>query len=133
LIVEDEPGVRALARDTLQRRGYSVLEARHGIEALVIGDQHPGTIHLLMADVVMPQMNGREVAERLLRVRPKVKVLYVSGYTENAIVHHGVLAPGTNFLQKPFTPDDLSEKVREVLDSQAENPSMNCLGSEVSG
>ena len=133
LIVEDEPGVRALARDTLQRLGYSVLEARHGIEALVIGDQHPGTIHLLMADVVMPQMNGREVAERLLRVRPKVKVLYVSGYTENAIVHHGVLAPGTNFLQKPFTPDDLSEKVREVLDSQAERPSMNCLGREVSG
>src|SRR5438093_1601653 len=133
LIVEDEPGVRALARDTLQRRGYSVLEARHGIEALVIGDQHPGTIHLLMADVVMPQMNGREVAERLLRVRPKVKVLDVSGFTENAIVHHGVLAPGTNFLQKPFTPDDLSEKVREVLDSQAERPSMNCLGREVSG
>ena len=133
LIVEDEPGVRALARDTLQRRGYSVLEARHGIEALVIGDQHPGTIHLLMADVVMPQMNGREVAERLLRVRPKVKVLYVSGYTEDAIVHHGVLAPGTNFLQKPFTPDDLSEKVREVLDTQAETPPMTCLGKEVSG
>jgi two-component system cell cycle sensor histidine kinase/response regulator CckA len=118
LIVEDEPGVRALARDTLRRHGYFVLEARHGIEALMIGSQHPGSIHLLMADVVMPQMNGREVAECLLRVRPEVKVLYMSGYTEDAIVHHGgVLTPGTNFLQKPFTPDSLVDKVREVLDA----------------
>ncbi len=133
LVVEDEPGVRALARDTLRMRGYSVLEARHGIEALVIGSQYPGTIHLLMADVVMPQMNGREVAERLLRVRPEVKVLYVSGYTEDAIVHHGVLAPGTNFLQKPFTPDVLADKVREVLNAQPERPPMNCLERKASG
>ncbi len=133
LIVEDEPGVRALARDTLRMRGYSVLEARHGIEALVIGSQHPGTIHLLMADVVMPQMNGREVAERLLRVRPEVKVLYMSGYTEDAIVHHGVLTPGTNFLQKPCTPDALADKVREVLDAQPERPPLNCLERKASG
>lgn len=117
LIVEDEPGVRALVRDTLRRHGYFVLEARHGIEALMIGSQHPGSIHLLMADVVMPQMNGREVAEGLLRVRPDVKVLYMSGYTEDAILRHGVLTPGTNFLQKPFTPESLVEKVREVLDA----------------
>jgi len=121
LVVEDEPGVRALVRDTLRMRGYSVLEARHGIEALVIGGQHPGPIHLLMADVVMPQMNGREVAERLLRVRPDIKVLYVSGYSEDAIVHHGVLTPGTNFLQKPFTPGALADKVREVLDAQPQS------------
>ncbi|MEK6619010.1 MAG: response regulator, partial [Nitrospirota bacterium] len=117
LLVEDEPGVRTLVRDTLRLHGYTVLEARHGIEALLIGTQHAGLIHLLLTDVVMPQMGGREVADRLVPARPSLKVLYMSGYTENAVVHRGVLNPGTAFLQKPFTPDLLVCKVREVLDA----------------
>jgi len=117
LLVEDEPGVRALARDALQLQGYTVLEARHGIEALLIGHQHAGPIHLLVTDVVMPQMSGREVVKQLVAQRPSLKTLYVSGYTENAIVHHDILDPGTFFLPKPFTPDALARKVREVLDA----------------
>jgi CheY-like chemotaxis protein len=118
LLVEDEPGVRALVRDTLMLQGYTVLEARHGIEALMIGTQKTGVIHLLLTDVVMPQMGGREVADRLLAARSDLRVLYMSGYTENAVVHRGVLNPGTAFLQKPFTPDLLVYKVREVLDAE---------------
>ena len=118
LLVEDEPGVRALVRDTLRLQGYTVLEARHGIEALMIGTQETGVIHLLLTDVVMPQMGGREVADRLLAARSDLRVLYMSGYTENAVVHRGVLNPGTAFLQKPFTPDLLVYKVREVLDAE---------------
>ena len=115
LLVEDEPGVRELVRDALRLHGYTVLEARHGIEALLVGNQHPGTIHLLITDVVMPQMSGREVADCLRPIRPGIKVLYMSGYTENAVIHHGVLDPGTSFLQKPFTPDTLLQKVGDVL------------------
>ncbi len=117
LLVEDEPGVRALVRDTLRMQGYTVLEARHGIEALLVSKQHTGPIHLLMTDVVMPQMSGREVADRLFVTRSDLRVLFMSGYTENAIVHHGVLHPGTAFLQKPFSPESLARKVREVLDA----------------
>ncbi|WP_447975046.1 ATP-binding protein [Nitrospira sp. Kam-Ns4a] len=116
LLVEDEPGVRMLVRDTLELQGYTVLEARHGIEALVLSSRHPGPVHLLLTDVVMPQMSGREVAAQLLAARPDVKVLYMSGYAENSVVHHGILDPGTAFLQKPFTPDVLVRRVREVLD-----------------
>ncbi len=116
LLVEDEPGVRTLVRDTLSIHGYTVLEARHGIEALLVGSQHGGSIHLLLTDVVMPQMSGGELADQLRRVRPALAVLYMSGYTENAVVQHGVLAPGTAFLHKPFTPDELARKVRSVLD-----------------
>lgn len=123
LLVEDEPGVRALARETLQLQGYTLLEARHGIEALLASNQHPGPIHLLVTDVVMPQMSGREVAGYLVAQRLNLKVLYMSGYTENAIVHHGVLDPGTFFLQKPFTPEALAHKVREVLDAAGRLPS----------
>ncbi len=117
LLVEDEPGVRALVRDTLRMHGYTVLEARHGIEALLTAKQHTGPIHLLMTDVVMPQMSGREVADRLFVTRSDLRVLFMSGYTENAIVHHGVLHPGTAFLQKPFSPESLARKVRDVLDA----------------
>jgi len=116
LLVEDEPEVRWLVRDMLQRLGYTVLEARHGIEAQVLGIQHQGPIHLLITDVVMPQMSGREIAERLTSEHPETKVLYMSGYTDDAVVRHGVLTADIAFLQKPFTPEALARKVREVLD-----------------
>jgi len=117
LLVEDEESVRDLAYFILLEKGYRVLPARHGAEAIQIGEQQTGPIHLLLTDVVMPGgMSGRELAERLKRLRPGLKVLYMSGYTDNAIVHHGVLEPGTAFLQKPFAPDTLARKVRETLD-----------------
>jgi PAS domain S-box-containing protein len=118
LLVEDEPGVRVLVRETLQLYGYKVLEARHGYEALLIEQDYLNPIHMLISDVVMPQMSGREVADRLASARRDLKVLYISGYTEAAVIHHGVLDPGTAFLQKPFAPDDLVRKVREVLDAE---------------
>ena len=118
LLVEDEPEVRWLVRDMLQHLGYTVLEARHGIEAQVLSIQHAGPIHLLITDVVMPQMSGREIAEQLTSEHPETKVLYMSGYTDDAVVRHGVLAAEIAFLQKPFTPEALARKVREVLDGQ---------------
>ena len=122
LLVEDEGAVRELARDILETSGYAVLEARHGDEALEICERHSGTIHLMLTDVVMPGMNGRELAEQLARLRPETKVLYTSGYTDNAVVLHGVLDGRAVFLQKPFTPDALSRKVREVLDHPDRQP-----------
>jgi CheY-like chemotaxis protein len=116
LLVEDEEGVRTLARLVLQQHGYAVLEARDGVEAAQICQRHPGTIHLLVTDVIMPRMSGRQVASHLAPMRPSMKVLYLSGYTDDAIVHHGVLDPDTPFLQKPFTTDALLRKVREVLE-----------------
>src|SRR5437016_2581872 len=118
LLVEDEPEVRWLVRDMLRHLGYTVLEARHGIEAQVLSIHHPGPIHLLITDVVMPQMSGREIAEQLTSEHPETKVLYMSGYTDDAVVRHGVLAAHMAFLQKPFTPESLARKVREVLDGQ---------------
>jgi CheY-like chemotaxis protein len=117
LLVEDEPSVRDLALRLLKQQGYKVLEAANGEEALRVVQEHIGErIHLLLTDVVMPQMGGKELANQLKLLRPDVKVLYTSGYTDDAIVHHGVLEPGTHFLQKPFSPQTLSHKVREVLD-----------------
>jgi two-component system cell cycle sensor histidine kinase/response regulator CckA len=119
LLVEDEPGVRNLVRDTLKEDGYIVLEANNSAEALLLSEQHPGPIHLLFTDVVMPGLSGRQLAERLLPQRPGLKILYMSGYTDDAIVRHGVLEPGVVFLHKPFTPQILTRKVREVLDGIA--------------
>ena len=118
LLDEDEPGVRALVSETLQAYGYTVLEARHGIEALLIGTQFTGPLSLLMTDVVMPQMSGREVADRLMPLRPRMKVLYTSGYTDEAVVHHGVENAEQDFLPKPFTPEGLVRKIRDLLDRQ---------------
>ncbi|HXZ27734.1 MAG TPA: PAS domain S-box protein [Terriglobales bacterium] len=118
LLVEDEDGVRALVHEVLRKNGYTVLQARHGGEALLLCERHAGTIHLLLTDVVLAQMSGHELALRLSALRPDMKVLYMSGYTDEAIVHHGVLEPGTAFLQKPFTTEALARKVRAVLDTQ---------------
>jgi CheY-like chemotaxis protein len=116
LLVEDEDAVRALAREVLRRHGYVVIEARHGLDALRTAEQHQDQIHLLITDVVMPHMSGRDLAQRLAEIRPAMKVLFMSGYTNHAVVHRD-LTPGSAFLQKPFTPDILARKVRSVLDA----------------
>jgi len=119
LLVEDEPCFRALTRELLEMLGYTVLEAEDVADALRIAERHAGTIHLLITDVVMPRMNGRTLATAIQDFRPHIKVLYMSGYTDNVIMHQGVLDPGTPFLQKGFTPSRLARKVREVLDPPA--------------
>jgi two-component system, cell cycle sensor histidine kinase and response regulator CckA len=117
LVVEDESAVRGLVYQVLKRSGYNVLEAQHGAEALRIVLQHPGPIHLLLTDLVMPLMGGRDLAKRLLSMRKDIKVLYMSGYADDSAIRQGELEPGTDFIQKPFSPDSLSRKVRGVLDS----------------
>jgi PAS domain S-box-containing protein len=122
LLVEDEEIVRDMAREILQESGYHVLEAKHGQEALLVADQHRGPIHLMLSDVVMPQMSGRQLAEQLAPLRAEMRVLYMSGYTDDAIVHHGVLDAGMAFIGKPFTPKTLAIKVRETLSAAVEIP-----------
>lgn len=117
LLVEDEELVRNLARTILEERGYRILEARDGQEALSICEQHADPIHLLLTDMVMPQMSGHELCKRCQPLRPGMRVLFVSGYTDAGIVHHGGLDDDVAFLQKPFTPDTLLCKVRDVLDA----------------
>jgi PAS domain S-box-containing protein len=116
LVLEDDNNLRRLSRTILNLFGYQVLEASSGAEAMALCESHAGPIHLLATDVVMPGMSGGEAAERLAQLRPEMKVLFMSGYTDDIIVHQGVLDPGANFIQKPFGPDDLARKVREVLE-----------------
>jgi two-component system cell cycle sensor histidine kinase/response regulator CckA len=118
LLVEDEKGVRELAREYLEMSGYTVIEAEDGHTALELAAMHSGTIHLLMTDVVMPGISGRELADRVKRIRPKIQVLYMSGYTDQAVVHHGILDMDAVLLQKPFTMATLSSKLRELLAAQ---------------
>ena len=117
LVVEDEEGVRELVRDILEASGYKVLEAAHGAGALEIVERHTGPIHLLVSDVVMPEMSGRDLAQQLAVHCPDTKVLFMSGYTDHAVAHRGVLDPEMEFLQKPFTAATFTGKVRELLDA----------------
>ncbi len=108
--------MRAVAYGILRRNGYQVVEARNAGEALLLCEKHPGTIHLLLSDVVMPQMSGPDWRKGLSRSGPQMKVLCMSGYTDDAVLRHGLVDSGIAFLQKPFTPETLARKVREVLD-----------------
>jgi CheY-like chemotaxis protein len=120
LLVEDEEIVRGIASEILERQGYTVLVAADPDEALTFAQHYEGDIHLLLTDVVMPKMGGRDLAARVAAARPNAAVLYTSGYTDAAIVHHGVVGDGLAFLQKPFTRKVLVRRVREVLDAVAE-------------
>jgi len=122
LLVEDEANLRYLARQFLEKQGYKVIEAADGAVAMQIAVAHEATIHLLLTDVIMPGMNGRELAQRIAEIRPNVKILYMSGYTENVIGHNGMLDAGVRLLQKPFNLRDLKTKVREVLDATPTPP-----------
>ncbi|HVZ72311.1 MAG TPA: ATP-binding protein [Polyangia bacterium] len=117
LLVEDEGQLRVLARDILRGAGYQVFDAPNAAEAIKISQRHAGPIHLLVTDVVMPHIGGRELARRLAGERPRMRVLYMSGYTDDAIVHHGIVDPGIAFLPKPITPDTLLNRVRETIDA----------------
>jgi CheY-like chemotaxis protein len=118
LLVEDDEGVRKLAHEVLEANGYAVLEAPLPTDAIRMAEAHLGYIHLVLTDVVMPGMSGRELAEHLLRLHAEAKILFMSGYTDDAIVHHGVLDSGTALLFKPFSPESLTLRVREVLDEE---------------
>jgi len=121
LLAEDDGSVRALAVNVLQKHGYTVLEARNGQEAVSLAQAHEGPIHLILTDVVMPELAGRPMAERLVSLRPGTKVLYISGYTDDAIARHGLLEDGVQYLEKPFTPNALLRKVRQVLDEPGDS------------
>jgi CheY-like chemotaxis protein len=116
LVVEDEDDVRSLVMQVLEVQGYHVHVARNWVEAFGIAKKLQGSIDLLLTDVIMPQMSGREIAASLQPLCPHMRVLYMSGYTDRAIVQHGVLEPGINFIQKPFNPDGLLQAIRGVLE-----------------
>jgi PAS domain S-box-containing protein len=120
LIVEDEEEVRKLAGKILEKQGYRILETLNGDDALVACEKRKSPIHLMLADIIMPGMSGSELAKLLIPLYPEIKILYMSGYTDNAIVRHGVLEKGVNYIQKPFTMEGLARKVREVLDKDSD-------------
>ena len=122
LLVEDEESVRVLLLEILESEGYTVLVASDGQEALRMCREYEGAVNLLVTDVVMPGMSGRQLVEQMAKSRPEMKVLYMSGYTDDAIVRHGMLETGMAFLQKPFTPDAAARKVREVLETEQPGP-----------
>jgi CheY-like chemotaxis protein len=119
LLAEDEESVRRLTHRVLERAGYNVLVAKNGGEAQLISEGHRGPIHLLITDMVMPLMNGQMLADRLRAVRPDMRVLYLSGYTDSTVQRKGLLENGEQFLQKPFSNELLARKVREALDTPA--------------
>ena len=120
LLVEDEPTILRLSTTMLERLGYTVVATNSPGEAIRLASKYAGHINLLITDVVMPEMNGRDLAKNLLLLYPNLKRLFMSGYTANVIAHHGVLDKGVNFIQKPFSKKDLAVKVKEALDSESE-------------
>lgn len=116
LLVEDEEGVLDLAAATLSACGYQVLQGRNGVEATAVAAAHPGPIHLLVTDVIMPRMGGRETAAAVVEIKPDARILFVSGYTDDEMLRGGIVDANVPFLQKPYTPMTLARKVREVLD-----------------
>ncbi|HBB97646.1 MAG TPA: hypothetical protein DC054_19870 [Blastocatellia bacterium] len=118
LLVEDDEVVRKLVGEVLDNEGYRLLEASNGVAALSICARYEERIHLLLTDVIMPEMSGRALADRLVPQYPEMKVLFMSGYTDDVIGHHGVLDAGTAFIEKPFALDVLARKVRDVLDGR---------------
>jgi response regulator RpfG family c-di-GMP phosphodiesterase len=117
LLVEDDLAVREVARRVLERQGYTLIETQRGKEALQLLAQQPGRVNLLLTDVIMPELSGKELSKQATALSPSLKTLFMSGYTDETITHHGVLEPGVAFLQKPFSPMGLARKVRAVLDS----------------
>ena len=135
LVVEDEAALRTLVERVLCRAGYLVLTAANGSEALRVFEEHKGSLDLLLTDVVMPEMNGKELADQLVLQSPNLRILFMSGYTDEAIAHHGVLAPGTHLINKPFNPSQLTRMVRKVLDGetaseQPHTPTSSSLADE---
>jgi CheY-like chemotaxis protein len=116
LLVEDDEAILSLTALILENLGYTVIAAQNPVKTIQLAGEHRGDIHLLITDVVMPEMNGRELAERLSAICPDLKCLYMSGYTADVIAHRGILEEGVNFIRKPFGSNDLAAKVRQVLD-----------------
>jgi len=127
LLVEDETSLRVLMRNDLTANGYRVVDAANGPEALRAARAHPGPIQAMVRDVVMPRMSGRQLADELRRDMPEIKVLYVSGYNDDPVVHQAMLENGTAFLQKPFTPSVLTRKLREVLEATVTHAELEAL------
>ena len=125
LVVEDEARVRKLIAGVLRGRGYTVVEATHGEEAVRCAKAHQGTIHLAVVDVIMPEMSGPDLVRQIAPLFPGMRVLYISGYTDEALVDHQIPASGESFLQKPFLPEALARKVREILDKGETNFSVD--------
>jgi CheY-like chemotaxis protein len=115
LVAEDEPALRGLVKATLEQSGYDVVEAADGYDAMRIVEQHAGEIHLLLTDVIMPLMNGQELASRMKAIRPGVQILYMSGYTDDVLAFHGITSPDVAFIQKPFTPSELIARVAAMF------------------